>query len=95
MTHESVATARDDDSPIASDVVYLTVYGMSCPLCANNVDAMLLDVPGVTDVNVDMGTGRATVQLDGHTPVSRRQLAGAIDRSGFSLRRIDVPVAAP
>jgi copper chaperone CopZ len=84
-------TASLDETPVAGREAVLTVYGMSCPLCANNVDKMLLEIPGVTVVNVDMGTGEARVSFDGSTPVTRRQLAEAIDRSGFTLQRIDIP----
>lgn len=90
MADDSAAEARLSAEPIAESEVLLTVFGMSCPLCANNVDNSLMEVPGVTDVSLDMGTGIAVVSLDGRTPVSRRQLAAAIDRSGFSLQRVDV-----
>jgi copper chaperone CopZ len=85
----TVLEARVSDEPIAESEVLLTVYGMSCPLCANNVDNTLLSVPGVEDVSLDMGTGIAVVRLDGRTPVTRRQLAAAVDRSGFSLQRVE------
>ncbi len=85
----TVLEARVSDEPIAEAEVLLTVFGMSCPLCANNVDNTLLAIPGVEDVALDMGTGIAVVRLDGRTPVSRRQLAAAVDRSGFSLVRIE------
>lgn len=78
-----------DQTPVRGREAVLTVFGMSCPLCANNVDKSLLQVPGVQAVSVDMGTGRATVTLDGTTPVTRGQLARAVDRSGFSLKRIE------
>jgi copper chaperone len=84
-----LAAARMDETPIAGSSAVLTVYGMSCPLCANNVDKSLMDVPGVTRVRVDMATGKTTVDLDGKTPVTRRQLAQAVDKSGFSLQRVD------
>lgn len=87
----SSADATLDDEPIRGRMAVLTVYGMSCPLCANNVDKVLLEVPGVVGVRVDMATGEATVDLDGRTWVTRRQLAEAVDRSGFSLQRIEVP----
>ena len=85
----TVLEARGSDEPIAASEVLLTVYGMSCPLCANNVDNTLMAIPGVEDVSLDMGTGIAVVRLDGRTPVSRRQLAAAVDRSGFSLQRVE------
>lgn len=87
----SSAAAMQDDAPIRGRVAVLTVYGMSCPLCAHNVDKVLLEVPGVIGVRVDMATGEATVDLDGKTSVTRRQLAQAVDKSGFSLQRIEVP----
>jgi len=86
-----VAQARADDTPVSTGQVMLTIHGMSCPLCANNVDKSLLAVPGVTDVKVDMSTGVATVTLDGVTPVTRQQLASAVDRSGFTLAAFQTP----
>lgn len=86
---ESAAAARVDDAPVQSREAVLTVFGMSCPLCANNVDQTLLEIPGVESVAVDMSTGRAVVKLDGKTPVTRRQLANAVDRSGFTLQSVE------
>ncbi len=85
------AAAASDDAPISGRQVVLVVHGMSCPLCANNVDKTLGAVPGVAGVTVDMGSGRATVTLDGVTPVTRGQLSKAVDKSGFSLKTIEVP----
>lgn len=69
----------------------LIVHGMSCPLCANNVDKQLLDVPGVSDVNVDMGTGEAKVKFMPGAKVTKQQLADAVDKSGFTLAEVRVP----
>lgn len=85
------AATAGDDAPISGDRAVLIVHGMSCPLCANNVDKTLAAVPGVTSVMVDMGSGRATVTLDGKTQVTRSQLAKAVDKSGFSLKSIETP----
>jgi copper chaperone CopZ len=79
------------DEVIAGDRAVLVVHGMSCPLCANNVDEQLLAVPGVTAVSLDMGSGEATVTLDGTGRTTRGQLADAIDRSGFTLRDVRMP----
>lgn len=86
---DHVSAARMDDTRIQGREAVLTVYGMSCPLCASNVDKSLLAVRGVTNVDVDMSTGTARIGLDGKTPVTRRQLAEAVDRSGFTLKRIE------
>lgn len=76
---------------IAGTSATLVVYGMGCPLCANNVDKQLLSVPGVTGVKVDMATGEASLTLDGSGRTTRQMLADAIDRSGFSLRDVRIP----
>lgn len=80
-------TAAFVDSPTAT----LIVHGMSCPLCANNVDKQLLDVRGVSSVHVDMGTGEAKVWFAPGAKVTRRQLADAVDKSGFTLAEVRVP----
>lgn len=76
------------DDVIPGDAATLVVHGMSCPLCANNVDKQLLDVKGVKNVWVDMGTGEVRVQLVPGVVVTRDQLAGAVDRSGFTLAEV-------
>src|SRR5688572_27775319 len=43
--------------PIDSPTATLLVYGMGCPLCANNLDKQLLAMGNVEKVEVDMGTG--------------------------------------
>jgi copper chaperone CopZ len=86
----SAVDAIADDRVLEGREVVLTVFGMSCPLCANNVDNTLKEVAGVERVAVDMGSGEVRVGLDGKTPVTRRQLAKAVDRSGFSLKKVEV-----
>jgi len=76
------------DDVIPGDAATLVVHGMSCPLCANNVDKQLLDVKGVKNVRVDMGTGEVLVELIPGVVVTRDQLAGAVDRSGFTLAEV-------
>ena len=69
----------------------LYVKGMSCPLCANNIDKQLLRVRGVQRVSVDLGTGLVLAKLAPANPPTREQLAGAIAESGFTLDRIEMP----
>jgi copper chaperone CopZ len=75
------------DSPTAT----LVVHGMSCPLCANNVDKQLLTVPGVQSVNVNMGTGEVKVSLAPNAGVTKARLAKAVDDSGFTLAEVRIP----
>jgi copper chaperone len=97
VVFDSASTASDavtdveaaiNDEPIDSERVTLVVYGMSCPLCATNVDKQLLAVDGVTNVEVDLSTGRIDVALADSPRPTTRQLASAVTRSGFTLMDI-------
>jgi copper chaperone CopZ len=95
-TQPSSTTAGSSTRPIADASIKgtsatLVVHGMSCPLCAHNVDQQLLAVPGVVGVRLDMGTGEASITLDGSGRTTREMLAAAIDRSGFTLQEVRVP----
>lgn len=79
------------DAPITARSATLSVRGMSCPLCANNVDQQLMAIPGVQAVRVHMGTGDVAVDLSGNPPVSKKQLADAVYKSGFTLEGVKTP----
>jgi len=79
------------ETPQGEFAARLYVKGMSCPLCANNIDKQLLRVPGVQHVSVDLGTGLVLARLAPVSPPSREQLVEAIQRSGFTLDRIEMP----
>ena len=75
------------DTPSATVVV----HGMGCPQCASSVDRLLMDVPGVRDVSVDLGSGQVKVAFDDPLRPTREQLADAVRKSGYKLVRIDTP----
>jgi copper chaperone CopZ len=79
------ATATDAHTAV------LTVHGMGCPQCANNVDSQLMKVPGVESVSIDMGSGKVLAKLSPSNHPTRDQLAKAIDQTGFTLVKIDMP----
>ena len=66
----------------------LEVHGLSCPLCANNLDKELLRLPGVESVAVDIGTGRVRLELAAGAEVRRGALEQAVRRSGFTLMSV-------
>jgi copper chaperone CopZ len=72
-------------------VAVLTVHGMGCPLCANNVDVQLMKVPGVESVTIDLGTGHVTTAISPTNPPSEAALTKAIADSGFTLVKIEMP----
>jgi copper chaperone CopZ len=69
----------------------LVVHGMSCPLCASNVDKQLLEVAGVSSAKVDMGTGEVKVTFAPNARVTRQQLEFAVFKSGFTLAEVRTP----
>jgi len=85
--HSEPRPAADQDEFSAR----LFVKGMSCPLCANNIDKQLLSVPGVQKVSVDLGSGLVLVKLAPGNPPTKVQLETAIKQSGFTLDRIEMP----
>lgn len=80
-----------DTRPIEGSRAVLTVYGLGCPLCAENINKTLAAIPGVAGSDVDMATGFVSVRFAGGQRPSRADLARAIVDSGFTLVRIDVP----
>lgn len=84
------ASFKTDKRPIDASTAVLTVNGLGCPLCANNVDEKLSAVAGVRDVSVDLGTGTVTVALAETLRPSRADLARAVEDSGFTLTALTV-----
>jgi copper chaperone CopZ len=84
-------SSATDTQPITAPSATLIVHGMSCPLCASNVDKQLLEVPGVTLAAVNMGSGEVTVTFAPKARVTRKQLEDAIYKSGFTLAEVRIP----
>jgi copper chaperone CopZ len=73
----------------SSRTVVLTVHGLSCPLCSNNLTGQLKKISGVDGAGIDLNTGAVTVNLaEGHT-VTAADLAGAVKNAGFTLKEIN------
>lgn len=81
----------DMNKPITGERATLLVYGMGCPLCANNIDKELLTVPGVSKAEVDMGKGTVRLELSGAARPTPKQLAEAVDHAGFTYKGMTVP----
>ncbi|RKT19046.1 copper chaperone CopZ [Streptomyces sp. 1114.5] len=59
------------------------VKGMTCGHCVSSVTAELKKLDGVTDVAVDLATGKVTV---GSTrPLADADVAAAVDEAGYDL----------
>jgi copper ion binding protein len=83
------ATARIVDRPEESIVstavstATVTVTGMTCGGCANSVRTEVGRIDGVTSVDIDLASGRVTV--DSAAPVTRDAIAAAVTKAGYQL----------
>lgn len=65
-----------------SDLITLTVPGMTCGHCEASVTTEVSKVPGVTSVAVDLTTKLVTVT---GSNLDRTSLVEAIDEAGFDV----------
>jgi len=69
----------------------LRIDGMTCGGCVRSVQTVLAAVPGVTEVEVDLESGRATVQRPAEVPV--QTLVDAVEDAGFGAAPWPTPPA--
>lgn len=60
-----------------------TVSGMTCDHCVNAVRTEVGQLPGVTEVSVDLPTGAVTVTSD--VPLDQAAVSAAVDEAGYTL----------
>lgn len=60
-----------------------TVTGMTCGHCALSVTEEVTAIDGVTDVRVDVPTGRVTVTSE--TQLSANTIRAAVEEAGYQL----------
>jgi copper chaperone len=63
--------------------VTVTVTGMTCGHCASSVREEVGNIPGVTAVDVDLGSGKVTV--DGEREVEAEAIKSAVEEAGYQL----------
>ena len=61
------------------------VTGMTCSHCVNSVESEIKQLPGVTDVQVDLATGAVTVTSD--QVLDEAAVAAAVDEAGYELAK--------
>ena len=66
-----------------SQTAEYTVTGMTCQHCVASVTEEVSEVPGVTDVAVDLASGRLTVTSD--QPVPSDAVKDAVEEAGYQL----------
>ena len=60
-----------------------TVTGMTCGHCVKSVTEEVGKIDGVTRVDVDLASGRVTVESD--APVDDSAFAAAVDEAGYEV----------
>ena len=64
--------------------IILKVWGMECGHCKAAVQKALMGTMGVTDVNIDLPTGKVSVTYD-PTAVGRDNMVAAIKNVGYEV----------
>jgi copper chaperone len=59
------------------------VDGMTCGHCVAAVTEELSKLDGVSAVDVDLGTGRVTIESD--RPLDSADVAAAVDEAGYAI----------
>jgi copper chaperone CopZ len=62
-----------------------TVTGMTCSHCVSSVVSEIKQIPGVTDVHIELATGSVTVTSE--QPVPEAAVAAAVDEAGYALAK--------
>lgn len=60
-----------------------TVAGMTCGHCIASVTEEVSEIPGVTDVQVDLTTG--AVAVTSNQPVSAEAVKAAVEDAGYQI----------
>ena len=60
-----------------------TVTGMTCGHCVASVTEEVSELPGVSDVQVDLASGQVTVTAD--APVGQDKVRAAVEEAGYQL----------
>ena len=63
--------------------VTVTVTGMTCGHCAASVREEVENIPGVISVDVDLISGKVTIDSDG--PIRTDAIQGAVEEAGYEL----------
>ena len=61
-----------------------TVAGMTCEHCVASVTEEVSELPGVSDVRVDLASGSLSVTSD--VPLAREDVEAAVTEAGYRLR---------
>lgn len=62
------------------------VQGMTCGHCARSVEEEIREIPGVTDVQVELVSGgTSSVRVTSDAPIADEALAAAVKEAGYTV----------
>ncbi len=68
--------------------IEVTIHGMSCPFCVYGVQQKLKKLDGVTELEVALETGLATLRLGEDADISNELLQKTVKEAGFEVAKI-------
>ena len=68
--------------------IEVTILGMSCPFCVYGVQQKLKKLDGVTELEVVLETGLATLRLEEDADISNELLQKTVKDAGFEVAKI-------
>lgn len=79
----TTTTSTSDTKETPMSTQSFSVTGMTCGHCVGAVTEELEQLPGVTDVQVDLvAGGTSTVTISGDSPIDAQAVAAALDEAG-------------
>lgn len=66
-----------------SEITTVTVTGMTCGHCAASVREEISEISGVSNVDVDVASGRVDITSD--APLDRAAIGAAVTEAGYQL----------
>ena len=71
---------------MSTQSVTVDVQGMTCGHCVRSVEEEIREIPGVTDVQVDLVTGgTSAVTVTSTEPIADDALAAAVTEAGYTI----------
>ncbi len=68
--------------------IKVEVDGLSCPFCAYGLEKKLMEIDGITKVEISVEKGEALLSLDGETEVDPETVRSEVKKAGFTPREV-------
>ncbi len=81
----SFSQAQDGNN---SQQIKVEVDGLSCPFCAYGLEKKLMEIEGITKVEISVEKGEALLSLDGETEVDPERVKAEVKKAGFTPREV-------